>query len=380
VAKARVRDAHTHLAAGASDLLDLDLREARAPEDLAAAVFGAAGVAAPGAWIRGWGWEGTSVPTDPAPAHPVFLARCDGHAAWVNARARAALGLGQDEAVVCEAAFDAARLRLPARGIAERTAALRPRLAELLERSVCAVDDMVEAWAPEVYARLRDRGELPVSIGLWLPEDLADTEAEAVRREFSSDDPRLAVRGIKIFLDGTLRARTAALSSPYADDPGNSGALRIPEREIPERVARWASRGWPVALHAIGDRAVTLALEALERAPRPRFGAHRIEHAQVVRRSDLPRFAQVGIVASVQPGHWRDDRPMLTARLGDRAEVVLHPLASFARSGAALVFGSDWPVSGWDPTAILAAATDLERGDEALGAAEAAAWYTAGKR
>ena len=135
-----------------------------------------------------------------------------------------------------------------------------------------------------------------------------------------------------------------------------------------------------MALHAIGDRAVTLALEALECAPRPRVGAHRIEHAQVVRRFDLARFARAGIVASVQPGHWQDDRTWIAERLGDRAEVVAHPLASFARSGAALVFGSDWPVSGWDPAVILAAATDPERGDEALGAAEAAAWYTSDPR
>jgi predicted amidohydrolase YtcJ len=133
-----------------------------------------------------------------------------------------------------------------------------------------------------------------------------------------------------------------------------------------------------VALHAIGDRAVTLALSALERAKRPAVGRHRIEHAQVVSVSDLPRFAPAGIVASVQPGHWHDDRGWLTARLGHRAGIVVHPLASFRRSGAAMAFGSDWPVSDWDPVAILAAATDPERGEEALTAAEAAAWYTSG--
>jgi hypothetical protein len=135
-----------------------------------------------------------------------------------------------------------------------------------------------------------------------------------------------------------------------------------------------------VALHAIGDRAVTLALESLEKSPRPVTGAHRIEHAQVVRVSDLPRFAQAGVVASVQPGHWRDDRPWLAARLGDRPEVVAHPLASFARSGATMVFGSDWPVGSWDPAEILAASIDRDRGEEALDAAAAAAWYTSGSR
>jgi predicted amidohydrolase YtcJ len=377
-APARFRDAHTHLAAGAADLHDLDLRGTRTAGELAAALAEAARQLPPGAWIRGWGWRGSPLPADAAPTHLVFLARRDGHAAWVNPRARAPLGLAGDEAVVSDAAFDAARRRLPERSTAFRLAALEPRLAELRDRGLDAVDDMVESWAPEVYAVLRDRGELPVSIGMWLPEDIADSEAERLRRNFPASAPRLAVRGIKIFLDGTLGARTAALSRPYADEPGTSGALRIPEREIPERVSRWAARGWPVALHAIGDRAVTLALGALERAGRPPAGAHRIEHAQVVRRVDLPRFAAAGIVASVQPGHWRDDRGWLAARLGDRADVVAHPLASFARSGTAMVFGSDWPVSEWDPAAILAAASDPERGGEALAAADASAWYTSG--
>ena len=374
----RFRDAHTHLAAGAADLLDLDLRDLDGPEDVPRAIAQAARVVAPGEWIRGWGWDGAVAPEGSAPAHPVFLARRDGHAAWINRAGRAALGLAPDAAVVGEAAFDAVRRLLPLRSTAERIAALGPRLAALVGHNIVAVDDMVEAWAPEVYARLRDSGELPVSIGLWLPEDMAESEAEAVRREFPGDDPRLAVRGIKIFLDGTLRARTAALSSPYADDPGTDGELRIAEREIPERVALWAARGWPVALHAIGDRAVSLALSALERAPRPRLGAHRIEHVQVVLRSDLPRFARAGVVASVQPGHWRDDRPFLAERLGLRPGVLAHPLASLARSGATMAFGSDWPVSRWDPAAVLSAATDRERGDEAIDAAEAAAWYTSG--
>ncbi len=379
-ASARVRDAHVHLAAGAADLHDLDLRDAVGPAAICGAIRAAARARAPGDWIRGWGWDGTVSLPDAAPDHRVFLARRDGHAAWVNARARVALGLAPGDTIVREESFDAARRRLPARSADERMAALRPRLAELVAQGVCGVDDMVEAWAPEVYARLRDRGELSVSVGMWLPEEVEESEAHALRRAFPAGDPRLAVRGIKLFLDGTLEARTAALSTPYADDPGNVGVLRIPESELDPRITRWASLGWPVAVHAIGDRAVSLALLALGRAPRPRSGAHRIEHAQVVRRSDLPRFAQAGIVASVQPGHWRDDRPWLPARLGARKEIVVHPLASFARFRTEVVVGSDWPVSSWNPADILEAAVDPERGAEALDASEALAWYTSGPR
>jgi predicted amidohydrolase YtcJ len=311
----------------------------------------------------------------------VFLARRDGHAAWVNPAARKVLGLSRFQPVVSEEAFEQARLRLPQQTREERASALSSQLFALsFAGSLRAVDDMVEAWGPDVYALVRDRGPLGIAIGMWLPESIEDSEADALRRAFPPDDRWLAVRGIKIFLDGTLGARTAALSFPYADDPGNCGELRIEESEIPARVSRWAERGWAVAIHAIGDRAVSLALSALEQAPRVAMGPHRIEHAQVVKRSDLPRFAKSGIVASVQPGHWRDDRGWLPARLGEHPDVLAHPLRSLARSGARLVFGSDWPVSDDAPDTILHAATDLERGPEAMTDAEASAWYTSAPR
>jgi len=371
-------DAHTHLSAGAADLHDLDLREARSTEAIEAALRAAAQDRPAGCWIEGWGWDGTSSIHDVAPHRPVFVARRDGHAAWVNPAGRAILGLDPETSVVEEAAFDAARARLPQRSADDRAAALRVRLAELAALQVSAVDDIVESWGPDVYTRLRDRGELSVAIRMWLSEGLSDRECEALRREFPAADPLLAAVGIKIFLDGTLGARTAALSHPYADDPGNAGRLRMDEREIPERVRLWAARGWPVALHAIGDRAVTCALDALERAPRPRWGAHRIEHAQVVKRSDLPRFGANGVVASVQPGHWRDDAPFLASRLGERPGVVAHPLRSLAQFGAKVALGSDWPVSSWDPETVLAAAADPARGEEAVASTIGWAWYTSG--
>jgi hypothetical protein len=376
----RYRDAHMHLAAGAADLLDVDLRTLHDAPLIAAVVAATAVRAEPGAWVRGWGWDGSTALDEVSTSRPVFLARRDGHAAWINPAGRAALGLAGDQAVVREEAFDRARMQLPVRPPEERLRALASRLIELGMDGIAAVDDMVEPWAPEIYARLRDRGELSLSVGMWLPETMTESDAEAMRREFAPGDRRLAVRGIKIFVDGTLGARTAALSCPYADDPGNRGELRIDEQEIPGRVSRWAERGWPVALHAIGDRAVSLALSALEQAPRAPMGPHRIEHAQVVKRSDLHRFARADIVASVQPGHWQDDRLFLAERLGDRPEVVAHPLASLAGAGAKLLFGSDWPVSAWSPPHILAGATDGERGPEALTDAEASAWYTSAPR
>ena len=378
--EARYYDAHTHLSAGACDLLGLDLRNVDAASLLSSALAEAVARAKPRSWVRGWGWDGATAIAEERESSPVFIARRDGHAAWVNRAARAVLGLSPSQSVISDEAFDAARTKLPERSQEEKLAAIRQRIFELQLLAIVAIDDMVEPWGPEIYAHMRDRGELVVAVGLWLPESIPGSEATAIRRAFPGEHDRLALRGIKLFLDGTLGARTAALSEPYADDPGTAGALRIPESELDERVSRWTRRGFPVAIHALGDRAVTLALDVLERAPRSEMGPHRIEHAQVVQRSDLPRFAAAGIVASVQPGHWLDDRPWLAERLGHRPEVVVHPLGSLSRAGAKLVFGSDWPVSDWDPQRVLAAATDPRRSGEAVAAAAADAWYTSRPR
>jgi predicted amidohydrolase YtcJ len=376
----RYRDAHTHLAAGAADLCDLDLRGPASAGDVLRRVRMAVRDRAPGSWVRGWGWSGhveyAPALDEAAPDHPVFLARRDGHAAWINRAAGRALSVGTDAGVVEEETFDRARRRLPALTHNERAKALTAQLHAFAAAGIATIDDFVEPWAPHVYAGIAADGDLALHIGMWLPESMDPADAAALRAAFPAEATPIAVRGVKIFLDGTLGARTAALSSPYADDPGNSGALRIPEREIGDRVNRWASNGWPVALHAIGDRAVTLALDALEAAPEPAFGVHRIEHAQVVAHRDLARFRPARIVASVQPGHWLDDRPFLESRLGGRRDVVAHPLASLFRAGASLVFGSDWPVSGFDPEAILATAVLPARGHEALARADAVSCYT----
>jgi predicted amidohydrolase YtcJ len=377
----RYRDAHTHLAAGAADLSDLDLRGVRTGDEVLRRVAEAARDRARGAWVRGWGWDGaagdTSLLDHAAPDHPVFLARRDGHAAWINRAASVALELADDAVVLDEHAFEAAHLRLPPPTSATRARAVEAQLQAFTARGIVSLDDFIEPWTPSIYAGLAERGRLVVRIGMWLPETIDPHEARALRESFPPDAEPIAVRGVKLFLDGTLGARTAALSEPYADDPGNRGTLRITGHGLVDRVNRWASQGWPIAVHAIGDRAVTLALDVLEAAPAPAFGAHRIEHAQVVRHADLPRFAAAGIVASVQPGHWLDDRPFLDARLGRRTSVIAHPLASLARAGASLVFGSDWPVSSFDPDRIIAAAIHPARGPESMGRDEAVACASA---
>ena len=357
----RYRDAHTHLSAGACDLADLDACGMRATGEIAKAIARAARERPAGRWIRAWGWAGEAPFPGVAPDHPLWLVRSDGHAAWVNATAAAALDL-PSAGWIEEEAFDAARRRLPPPADAERDAAVRSRVAELTRLRIGVVDDMVEAWGPELWGRLT--AELPVEVRMWVPASTPAGDVERLGRDLPVSGP-LTLAGVKVFLDGTLGARTAALSETYADAPETSGRLRVSPAELRDVVATWASRGVAVAIHAIGDRAVGVALDALEGVPRPARGMHRIEHAQVVAPADVLRFARAGIAASVQPGHFEDDRPFLSARLGTR-ESLVHPLASFVAAGATVLIGSDWPVSSWEPQAILRAACDPARGGEAI--------------
>ena len=237
-----------HLAAGAADLHDLDLRGMRAAGELDAALAARGPPFRPERGFAAGGGTGRRSARTRAPTHPVFLARRDGHAAWVNASgSRGARSWRRRGGSSSEAAFDAARSAAP--GAVDRRAAGRagPRLAELRALGIAAVDDMVEAWAPEVYARAprsrrASRGDRHVAARRHRGVRGGAAAARVSRR---------ATRGWRCAgsrSSSTARSepRTAALSRPYADDPGTPGALRIAEREIPERVARWAARGWPV--------------------------------------------------------------------------------------------------------------------------------------
>lgn len=362
------RDAHTHLSAGACDLADLDVRTVRATGELSKAIARAARGRPEGRWIRAWGWSGPPPAGDPSPEHPLWLTRADGHAAWLNPAAQRTLDA---PAFVEEAVFDAVRRRLPPPTDAERDEAVGARVEELRRLGIGAVDDMVEAWGPSLWARVSDR-RLPIEVGMWVPASSAAEEVEELRRAFPAGRRgRVALRGVKIFLDGTLGARTAALSAPYADARGTAGRLRMSARELDDVVLSWSARGVPVAIHAIGDRAVSMSLDALERAERPAWGAHRIEHAQVVDRRDLARFARAGAVASLQPAHARVDAAWIGARLGTREGVVVHGLASFLAAGVPVLLGSDWPVAPWDPQGTIAACCDPRRGSEAIDRSEA---------
>jgi predicted amidohydrolase YtcJ len=379
-------DAHTHLSAGSVDAFArLDLREAVDAADAARRAAAQAKPLPPGAWVRGFGWDHTRWPgtrwpsreslDEALPERPAFLVRVDGHAAWLNGAALAAIGAPEHPTgILLEEAMEQARASLPADPPALRRAALREALARAVALGLVAVEDVAEPWAPALYASLAQEGELPLRVGVWLPGDLEEDEAESLRQAHPPGDPWVSVSTRKLFLDGTLGSRTAALRAPYADAPETRGALRFAEPELRERVAALATKGWAVALHAIGDAAVDQAARVLASVGRT-ARRHRIEHLQVVAHESMPVLARSGAGASVQPVHFTEDRPWIGARLNGR-DALVYPWRSLRAAGVPLAFGTDWPIAPLDPLLGLAAAA----GREGEGLREDEAWsaYTRG--
>jgi predicted amidohydrolase YtcJ len=390
----------------------------------------------PGTWIRGNGWDqnrwsGGRFPTADAltravPRHPAALPRVDAHAIWVNAAALAAAGIdartpdpaggrilrderGQPSGVLLDAAQDLVLDRIPPPGPRELEEALLRGLGELVRRGITSVHD---AGVPEdvlaVYRRLAAEDRLPLRGYAMLDgerpaAEIADAiararEWEQARRGRAGARPppgalgadRLTVRAVKLFADGALGSRGAALHEDYADEPGNRGLLLTAPESLAARVAAVCAAGFQPAVHAIGDRALTVVLDALDAASggadicalRPR-----IEHLQIVLPRHLPRLVRLGAVASVQPLHLAADAAWAPARLGAGTERLrgAYAFRTLRDAGVPLAFGSDFPVVDPEPLAGLAAAESrasldgpVLSSEERLGRAEALAAFTTG--
>jgi hypothetical protein len=362
-------DAHTHLSGGAEALAGLDLRNAPDSAAVVEAVRKEALRLEPSAWVRGFGWDETRWPPHDrptrdaldaaAPGRPVLLSRVDGHTTWGNARALRASGFDPEEptGILREADAAAARRSVPLPPPAVLADRVAGRLEEAARFGITSLEDIVEDWSLPIYRRLLADGRLRLRVGAWLPVETGDEEAEEWLRLQPPQHPHLSCGVRKGFLDGSLGSRTAALRSPYADAPYTRGGSRADLAALEERLSGLAARGWAVALHAVGDRAVAAAIDLLRGLPLPGAGRrHRIEHAQVVAPADLERLAASEAVVSVQPAQWAADRGWLSLRLGRRRDSWVHPWRRLVRAGAVVAFGSDWPVGPLDPREALSAA------------------------
>ncbi|MBS1906412.1 MAG: amidohydrolase family protein [Actinobacteria bacterium] len=296
---------------------------------------------------------------------PTYLINADVHSVWLNSAAfrREGFPVAPDGVLREEDAFEISR-RLNAADpvIADQAVLAASRRAA--SRGVVGLVDFDMAWNAEAWTRRLAHGfdTHRVEFAVY-PHDLDRAIAEGLHTGQPLDpDPHGLVRmgPLKIISDGSLGTRTAACSHGYADDPYNHGVLTVPPAALQDLLLRATGAGLEIALHAIGDVAVSAALDAFAATG----GQGTIEHAQLVRHGDLARFARLGIAASVQPQHALDDRDAADALWAGQTAIA-YPLASLHRAGATLRLGSDAPVAALDPWQAISAAvfrTDDDRG------------------
>lgn len=387
-------DSHVHVMEVGLAALTLDLSDTKSLAEAQARIAAYAAAHPDHPWIlgRGWNQETWGLGRFPTAAEldavvkdrPVWLSRADGHAGWANSAALAAarvtaltkapsggrierVGNTQQPAgVLVDAAQELVGKVVPPPRPEDRDLALAKAQEAFLTRGLTAVADMgtsIEDW--QAFRRAGDRGALRVRIMAYASGIDAMTLIAGSRPTPWLYDDRLRLGGVKLYMDGALGSRGAQLKAPYADAPGQSGLSLLGDAQLRNLMSRAAMDQFQVAIHAIGDRANARLLDAIGELEQTYKGDRRwrIEHAQIVDPADIPRFGQLGVIASMQPVHQTSDRVMAEARLGLARLAGAYAWASLARAGAPLAFGSDAPVELPDPWAGLAAA--ITRQDEA---------------
>ncbi len=388
-------DAHIHLQQYALALQKLDCQTATV-EECVQRVARRAAETRPGEWIvgHGWdqnlwnlpqgGWPHRSFLDAVAPHHPVYLTARSLHAAWVNSVALARAGItastpsppngeiqrdlhGQPTGILLEAAMNLVADCIPAPGLAEVTAAIRAAQPVLCQMGLTGVHDFDRRLCFLALQELHQQGELQLRVIKNIPvEDLEHAWAIGLRSGFGDD--WLRIGSVKVFMDGALGPRTAAMFQPYEGEPENRGLLNMDGETLFEIACRAAEVGLSMAVHAIGDRANHEVLNAYAQLRRyeqehglpPR--RHRIEHVQVLHPDDVPRLAQSGVIASMQPIHATSDMLMADRYWGDRVRWA-YAWRSQWEHGATLAFGSDAPVESPNPFLGLFAAVTRRRPD-----------------
>lgn len=300
---------------------------------------------------------------------PAYLINADVHSTWLNSAALGREGFASPDGVLREEdAFEISR-RLNAVDQLRGDRAVGAAGERAAARGITGLVDFDMAWNADAWPRRVAQGFASHRVEFAVyPFDLH----RALEAGLHTGEPResadapLAARGLirvgplKIISDGSLGTRTAACSHAYPGDPGNFGVLTVPPHELVELLTTATGAGLSAAVHAIGDRAVTAALDAFAITG----AAGTIEHAQLVRHADLARFARLGVVASVQPQHALDDRDVAGRHWSSQTSIG-YPLRALQAAGVTLHFGSDAPVADLDPWKAIAAAvlrTDDERG------------------
>ena len=375
-------DDHTHFIDSGFHLLSVQLRSAATPAEFARRIKEHAARLPAGRWITGGDWDHESWPGAPLPTkelidqytgnNPVFVSRLDGHMGLANSAALRLAKItketkdppggtivrdpktGEPTGILKDDAMGLVYAHVPAPSVAELDEALAASLKEAASVGVTSIQDITPWRDYEVYKKARDSNRLTVRVYARTPMSQWKRQADLVARQGRGDD-WLRLGGLKAFVDGSLGSTTALFFDPYADAPATSGLMleeNIPEGKMKQTIKDADRAGLQCSIHAIGDKANNLLLNYFEEVARengPRDRRFRIEHAQHIRPDDIPRFARLGVIPSMQPYHAIDDGRWAEKRIGPARIKTTYAFRSLLDTGATLVFGSDWYVAPLSP-------------------------------
>lgn len=336
-------------------------------------------------WIVGSGWElplfenanpSKELLDQIARDVPVFLEAADGHSAWVNSKALALAGVdkgtkdpergrierdanGEPTGTLREAAMGLVARHIPAPTQNDYVQGLRRALKLANSFGITSVQDAsASVNALKAYKTLEERGELSVRVvaAIRVSPDKAESQIpELIRLKTSYSTPRVSVSAAKIFVDGVIESHTAYLLTPYVDRPGYRGIANYTSEKLVKLVTALDRAGLQIHIHAIGDAAIRMSLDAFEAAQKANGrndARHHIAHLELISPNDVPRFARLGVVANFQP-LWAYADSYITDLtepiLGPERSRSLYPIGSVAKTGAVIVGGSDWSVTSLNP-------------------------------
>ena len=371
-------DAHAHVAGLGFLKTSLDLTGVPSVED-AVARIAAYGEAKPRVrWITGRGWNQVLWPVREFPNasqidaavndRPVWLRRIDGHAGWANSAAMKLAGIDADTpdpvggkivrddnghatGVFIDKAMSLIGANVPRPNKAEGRAAIKAAVATLLSEGMTGVHDAgIGVENAEIYMSMADDGELDMRIYAMTggAGDVLDAIGKPI---YAYGNDRLDISSVKLYTDGALGSRGAAMIEPYSDDPENRGLPFWTQQELDAMVQKANDMGFQVGIHAIGDLGNRMALDAFEKAQdgRPSPLRNRIEHSQIVTLDDIPRFADLGVIASMQATHATSDKNMAEDRIGPQRILGGYAWRRMLDAGVVLANGSDFPVELSNP-------------------------------
>jgi predicted amidohydrolase YtcJ len=383
-------DSHAHLYGLAVSFSQAQLRDTGSKEEIIRVLREHEKNLTDGDWLLGRGWDQNDWPVKEFPTardldvafpdRPVWLRRIDGHAGWANSAALAITDQdmsgdwqpqdgyihrgtdGQASGVLIDGAMGLVGKAVPEISKELLMASLDLALQRMVSKGLTGVHDMgISRSVLEMYQQKIDAEQFPTRVYAFTDGAGKTLDWLCENGAVEDESGRLYMRAVKLFIDGAMGSRGAALLSDYSDDAGNSGLLFMPMEDLEAQIDKSIKCGFQVGVHAIGDLGNRVSLDALEIAI-PKYsqnpGRHRIEHAQTLTATDIPRFAELKVIAAMQPTHATSDMYWIEERLGAERTAYAYAWRKLLDSGARLALGSDFPVEQVNPMlGIYAAVT-----------------------